>query len=94
MLALKECLIREGVLNLNPPNLATNTASPLSQPPAPFAADPHRVLYGNRYSFGSNLNMLNNSPKSLYSLRFRIFLICMCFYKIFFVCFVFVKQKI
>ena len=56
MLAIKECLIREGVLNLNPP--VNSSSHPLQ-----YDVNAPYNLYRNRYSFGSNLNMLN-SPQS------------------------------
>lgn len=65
MLAIKECLIREGVLNLNPPNMPTNLTS-CNNPAAQYDLNSPYTLYRNHYSFGSNLNMLNSSPKSLY----------------------------
>ncbi|XP_073836456.1 supervillin isoform X10 [Musca autumnalis] len=56
MLALKECLIREGVLNLNNPNITSspnnNSSSTSQKYPPPYP------LYRNHYSFGSHLDML------------------------------------
>lgn len=65
MLAIKECLIREGVLNLNPPNLSTNSTN-FDTTTSHYDVNTPYTLYKNRYSFGSNLNMMNmnNSPKS------------------------------
>ncbi|TMW51683.1 hypothetical protein DOY81_003229 [Sarcophaga bullata] len=64
MLAIKECLIREGVLNLNPPvnpsNCNTNTH------PLQYDVNSPYNLYRNRYSFGSNLNMLNSPQMYIY----------------------------
>lgn len=53
MLALKECLIREGVLNLNNPN--PNISSTSQTYPSPYP------LYRNHYSFGSQLDMMASS---------------------------------
>ncbi|XP_059216277.1 uncharacterized protein LOC106082465 isoform X10 [Stomoxys calcitrans] len=54
MLALKECLIREGVLNLNNPSPnITSTPSQSYEPPYP--------LYRNHCSFGSQLDRLGTA---------------------------------
>lgn len=58
MLAIKECLIREGVLNLNPPNL-THSSS-FHHTSQQFDNTPY-TLYSNRCSFGSKLDLLGST---------------------------------